>query len=152
MAGTVTFDLSQIEANKSDFPNGPVEATIKEAKATVSKNSGNPQIELLFEIYHPDVGVATIRDWLPFTFPRKVGHFWAAYNNMTIEEVRAGGAIDIDPDELVGATLLLNLGEEEGTLKSGEKAMFKQIVSPWYFSDTRTDLLPYMQDDAGGAL
>ena len=80
---SMIVDVSQVESSIRDFPNGPVEATVREAKLDVAKSSGNQMVVMKLEIYHPSVGSATITDRLPAAFPAKVKAFWKAVNDFT---------------------------------------------------------------------
>lgn len=146
MSGTLVVDLSGVQCDIRDFPDGPVEATIKSAKYDISERSGQPMIVVQFEIFHPEVGSSEIRDFLVASFPRKIKGFWQALNNYSVEEMKEQANVEIDPLTLEGAQLILVLGMREKQDKEGNKVMRKDIVAPWYYPAERTDLLPYLND------
>lgn len=57
---------SQLEAFKSDFllDEGNYEFTIKEINEKVSKSSGNPMLEVIFEAFGKDGAVSTVYDYI----------------------------------------------------------------------------------------
>lgn len=136
-AATFVVDVSQVEANLRSFPDGPVEATVKKVTPDVSKKGGT-MLSLELEIYHPSVGSATIKDWLPASFPAKVKAFWMAVNDMTEEEIANDPLLKIEPEGLIDATLILQIGDQEN---KGDGKVYKQVVAPWYYPISRHDLL-----------
>lgn len=135
-------DISSVQAPIQEFPNGPVEAQVAKAELDVAKSSGNMMLRIEFEIYHPDHGTATLRDFLPVTFPAKVKAFWQALNDLTAEQMAEQPEVNIDPDEIVGSQLIIQLGEQEGN--NGK--LYKNVSSPWYYPLSRaTDLLDYIE-------
>ena len=133
-------DISNIPANIQDFPAGAVEATILSAKMDVSKEKGNPLIRLEWEVYHPAVGTAILKnDTLPSAFPAKVKAFWQALNAFTNEDMADQPEAQIDPDALVGAQLILQIGPKE----SSNGKVYTSVLTPWYYPITRTDVLSY---------
>lgn len=139
---TMKVDFSEVNDRTSirDFPDGPVEATINNATLDVSKTSAAPMIRLEFTVYHPDHGEATLKDTLPSLFPAKVQAFWQAFNRLSKEELKNESAADIDPADLVGASLIVVLGESTNE-KTGKT--YKQVDYPWYYADDRVDVLEY---------
>jgi hypothetical protein len=135
---TFVVDISKVEASLRDFPNVPVEAKIVSADLDVAKSSGAPIIRLEFEIYHPDVGTTTIRDVLPHNFPAKVRAFWMALNDFTPEQMQNQSKVEINPLELVGASMIVQLGERENPATG---KIYKSVVSPWYYPLSRVDVL-----------
>jgi hypothetical protein len=133
---SVQFDFAGVESNIREFPNGPVEAIVKSAMSDVSRK-GNPLIRLELEIHDPNVGTATLRDTLPQGFPAKAKAFWIAVNDFAPEEV-ADLKVDIDPDTLVGAQLIIELGEKESNL---DGKLYKQVSPPWYYPLSRAEEL-----------
>jgi hypothetical protein len=143
MSGTINFDISGIETDIRDFPDGPVEAEIAKAEIEVSK-AGNPMIVVSFKVFHPEVGTAIVKDHLvpsdkPFA-KKKVATFYGAFNGQTLEEVRQYESLDLNPVELVGGRLIVVLGQNDNG--------YKQLVPPFYYPETQTDVLPYMQEAA----
>lgn len=134
---TMVVDISDVQASIRDFPNHAVEAEVKSAKRGLSQTH-NLKVDLELEIYHPDVGTAIIRDNLPAAFPAKVKAFWMAINDLTSEDMAEQTQVEIDPAALVGARLIVQLGEQES--KTNGK-IYKTIVAPWYYPTSRTDVL-----------
>jgi predicted dinucleotide-binding enzyme len=143
MSGTINFDISGIETNIGDFPDGPVEAEIVKAEIEISKAT-NAMIVVHFKVFHPDIGHALVRDYLvpsDKTFAKKkIATFYGAYQGLTLEEVRQSESIDINPIELKGAQMIVVLG-------TNDKG-YKQLVPPFYYDARQTDVLPYMQEAA----
>ena len=137
MSGLMTVDLSGVEANIGDFPDGPVEAEIAEASLDVSKK-GDPMISLQIRVTHPEYGTAMVKDWLPSTFPSKVAKFVQAFNGLTAEELKQYQNVDLDPTEIKGGRLIVYLGTNEQG--------YKNIVQPWYTSEVNVDVLPYLNE------
>ena len=144
MAGMV-IDVSGVTANLGQFPNGVYEARVTAAKLDIAQSSGEPVIKLEWEIYHPELGNATIRDTLPSKFPAKCKAFYQAVSDLSHEDMQdpSHQQIELDPDELIGAECLVQLGEREGTANDGSKRMYKSIVGSWYFPSSRQDLIGY---------
>lgn len=142
---SLTVDLSGVATDLSVFPNGVYEAQVLTAELEISKNSGNPMITVEFEIHHPTIGTGTIKDWLSPGFKSKIKSFWMAANGFTNEQARdalaSGSEIELDPDEMVGVQLLVNIGEREGRENDGR--MFKSVVAPFFFPVTRSDLVKW---------
>lgn len=128
---TFSVDLSNLKTPIWQFPNGPIEATIVSAKVDVAA-SGNPKLAIEWEVYHPEVGTATLYDNLPSVgFDAKVAAFWMALNELTPEDIQASPKIDIDPGGLRGAQMIVQLGEQERKDKPGTTR--KSVVAPWYY-------------------
>ena len=159
--GTLKFDLTRARNDVRDFPAGPIEAKILDAKVEVSK-VGNPMITLDLEVIHPEYGTALLKDWLVDNFPGKVAKFWQAFNHLTPEEweemnkekrnEKNGGVLDdntagesakteIETTDLIGASIIVVLGE---TTTTPEGAQRKNVAPPFYFADTELDELPYL--------
>lgn len=134
----LTVDLSAVESDIRDFPDGAVEAEITEASLEVSKK-GNAMIALRFKVFHPEHGTATVRDWLVPSFANKVAKFVKAFNGLTQEELKAYENVDLDPTELKGGRMIVVLGTDDNG--------YKTIAPPWYFAETEVDVLPYMQEE-----
>ena len=134
---TFVVDTSGVESHISEFPVGPIEATVKSAKPDVSKKGG-AMLVLELTIYHPAHGEATIKDWLPQSFPAKVKAFWMAINDFTQEQMADNPVVEINPPDLIGAQLILQLGEQEN---EQDGKTYKRIVAPWYYPISRADLL-----------
>lgn len=145
MGMSFIVDVSNVSANLSQFPSGVYPAQVKEAKLEIAQSSGEPMITLVWEIHHPDLGNATLRDNLPSKFPAKVKAFYQAVSGLTHEEMQdpANHQIEIDADELIGTQCLVQVGEREYTNKAGEKRTGKSVVGAWYFPADRTDLISY---------
>lgn len=143
MSGTVTFDVSGIETEIRDFPDGPVEAEITKAEIEVSK-AGNPMVVVTYKAFHPEYGSATVRDYMVPSesnyVKKRLARFYAAFNGVTFEEAKAVNDYDINPQELIGGRLIIVLGVNDNGYKS--------VVDPWFYSETETDVLPYMQEAA----
>lgn len=133
-SSTFVVDVSGVEGSVRDFPNGPLEATVKEAKLDVAKSSGNQMVVMKLEVYHPSVGTAVITDRLPSAFPAKVKAFWKAVNDFTEEEIAANPQVEIDPPSLIGAQLIVQLGTKEN---KDTGATYKDITPPWYYPLSR---------------
>jgi hypothetical protein len=132
-------DLSNVGADIRNFPDGVYEASIKSAKLDVSKRTANTTLAMEIEIYSPVHGTAVLRDWLSPAFEAKVKHFWVALNDLTEEQVAASPVVELNPPDLVGAQLLVKLGEQENK-ETGK--VYKSLVGPWYYPLSRaTDLL-----------
>jgi hypothetical protein len=143
MSGSVTFNVSGIETDIRDFPDGPVEAEIVKAEVEVSKK-GNPMVVLTYQVFHPEHGEATVKDFMVPSdhnyAKKKAAHFYAAFNGVTMAEAIANGDYDLDPNEVKGGRMIIVLGVNDNGYKS--------IVDPWFYSETQTDVLPYMQEAA----
>ncbi len=146
---SLTVDISNINPDLSMFPNGVYEAQVLTADLEISKNSGNPMITLQLEFHHPKLGSGVVKDWLSPGFKSKIKSFWMAANGFdheqAVEALRSGGEIDLDPDELVGVQLLINLGEQEG--RNDPSRMFKTVVAPFFFPVNRKDLLTWQEGE-----
>jgi hypothetical protein len=141
MAGMV-FNVSDVPADISSFPNGIYEAVIKEAKTDVA-DSGDTFIILTLELYHPTLGTA--RTWDRF-YPNstwKAKCLWMALMDWSEEEMVANPEFELVPEQLKGAQVLVKLGEKEG---KKDKKIYKNIVPPFYFPTSRIDLLPLPDD------
>lgn len=144
---SLIIDLNDVKAFANEFPDGPIMARIDVAKLDIAKGSGAPMIVVDFEIYHPDHGTATIRDWIVASFPNKVRNLWIALNNFSTEEYNqfmeeSGGHLELTPETLHEAEFIINLGPKEYTDgKTGEKRVGKEISPPWYYPASRVDLL-----------
>lgn len=138
-------DISSVESNISQFPNGIYPARVRKAELDVAKSSGNPIIRMELAVYSDIYGEATLRDTLPAAFPAKVKAFWQAYNDFTPEEIAQHPEVNIaDPADLVGAEFLIQLGEQEN--KATQKT-YKTVVAPWYYPMSRAmDLLGDVED------
>lgn len=137
--GTFVVDISSVQANIRDFPDGVYEAQIKSAKMDVSEKSQQPMLVMDLELYSPTHGTATIKDFLPEAFPAKVKQFWQALNDFTAEEMANEPEVDIDPEALPGAQVLIQLGEQENP-RNGK--VYKNVTPPWYYATSRAaDLL-----------
>ena len=134
---TFVVDTSSVDAFIGDFPLGPAEATVMSAKPDVSKKGG-AMLVLELQLYHASVGSVTIKDWLPSSFPSKVKAFWMAINDFTHEQMAENPVVEINPPDLIGAQLIVQIGEQENA-ESGKT--YKKIVSPWYYPISRLDLL-----------
>ena len=149
MAG-LSVNLANVETRADGFPDGVYSARVLDANLDVSKASGNPMIVLQLEIYHPQLGTATLRDWLVPTFASKVKSFYQAVNNFTAQELADDLARDsepeIDPDQLKGAEVLVQIGEKAS--QQDPSKMFKNVVAPFYFPLSRMDLLAWQEGDA----
>lgn len=146
--GTFVVDTSQVQANLGSFPPVPVEAKVLSVKSDVSKKGGS-MLVLELGIYHPDVGEATIKDWLPSSFPAKVKAFWMAINDLTEADMASAPVVEINPPDLIGAQLIVVLGREEGKdPNTGQPngKVYTKIVSPWYHPISRVELLPVPAD------
>ena len=130
-------DTSQAESFIGDFPLGPVEATVVSCKSDVSKKGG-AMLVLELELFHESVGKATLKDWLPASFASKVKAFWMAVNDFTHEQMAANPVVEINPPDLIGAQLIVQIGEQEDETT---KKVYKKIVAPWYYPISRLDLL-----------
>jgi hypothetical protein len=146
----LTFNAADVRQPLSTWPDGPVTASINSAVLETSKNSGEPMIVLELELFHPEHGYNTVKDWLPYAFPAKLAAFFQAFHHLSGEEFRAEvaeneGELEIDDAELVGGTLIVVLGDVE----NNNGKTYKNIVAPWYFSDERDDVLPadYQSDN-----
>lgn len=102
-------------------------------------------VAMELELYHPSVGTATIRDTLPISFPAKVKAFWMALNDLSPEQIAGEPNVAIEPEELVGAQFIVQLGEQENK-QTGK--VYKSIVAPWYYPLSRVDVLEYAMADA----
>lgn len=145
MAGFVV-DISKVPSDLRNFPNGNAEATVKEAKLDVAKESGNPLVRMVLTLYHPSVGEVTMNDTLPIKFPAKIKSFWMAINDLTEQQALEAPEVDLsEPGNLVGAQFIVAIGEQEGKDRQGNLTgrMYKTIVPPWYYPISRTDLLNY---------
>ena len=141
---TLQVDISNIAADIRTFPNAALEAKVLSAELDVARSSGAPLIRLEYEIYHPTAGTTKLRDTLPSNFPAKVKSFWMAVNDFSAEEMAEQPKVDIDPDTLVGATIIVQLGEQENK-ESGR--VYKTVVAPWYYPISRVDLLEISDDE-----
>lgn len=149
MSPTMTVDLSKVGTPIQSFPNGVYHARVDEASLDIAESSGAPIINMQLTIYDEDLGEGQLRDSLPSKFPAKCKAFWQAVNGFSAEDMKRpeNSNVEFDADALVGATLLVQLGEREGTNKKGEKTMYKQAVGAWYFPESRTDLIGYTNGD-----
>ena len=140
---TMTVDLSNVSGFIGDFPNGIYEARVLDAELTISQSSGEPMINLEWELHDDDLGHATLRDNLPYKFPAKVKAFYMAANNLTHADMQdpAHQKVELDPDDLQGLQMLIQLGEREGMNKQGETQNYKTVAGAWYFPADRIDLL-----------
>lgn len=143
---TFSVNVSEVKAMRDELPYGTYPGKILEAKLDVTQK-GDPMIVLQLELQHPSLGSVEVRDWLPATFPRKAKALYLALNNWTpaegAEALAQNPDIELDPQELVGAELLVQWGLEKG--RNG-KDDFIGVVSPFYFPATRYDLLAWMED------
>jgi hypothetical protein len=139
---SLTIDLSNAGGSIRDFPVGVYEAEVIKADLEVSKGTGNPMITLELEIHHPTMGSTTLRDWLPVSFPSKVKSFWVAAMNYTAQQaaeaLSRGSEVELDPAELVGVQILVQIGEKEST---NDGKMYKGVVPPFYYPVSRNDLV-----------
>jgi hypothetical protein len=144
MGNTLSVDLSKATTFVSNFPNGVYPAKVASAKLDVS-GAGNPMIVVELELYHPELGSGTIRDFLVPSFASKVKAFWQAVTGATNEEMQLpeNQNVEIDPDELVGAELLVQLGEQEN---AEDGKTYKSLVGSWYFPASRSDLITFEYD------
>lgn len=142
-------DVSNVESNIQEFANGIYEAKVVAAKYDVSKSSNDTMIVLQIEIYHPSYGSAKLRDWLPPSFPAKCLNFFMALNDYSREDVAEMVEVEIpEPQELVGAEILIQLGEQENK-QTGK--VYKSIVGPWYYPLSRAgELLGGDEDPFSG--
>lgn len=155
MAGMV-IDLTKTQTRISDFPNGRYEAKVIEAEMAIARSSGDPMVKLQWEIHHPDLGNATLRDNLPFNFADKVKAFWLAANDMTEQDfIQAKNEnpeelsnVEIDPAHLIGLEMIIEVNEREGTDQNGQPngRMYKQVNGTGYFPASRTDLITWDVD------
>lgn len=145
----LSVNLAGVESGLRDFPVGVYPARITKAELDVSKNTGQPMIVVWLEIHHPMLGSGTLRDWLVVTFPAKIKTFYQAVNNYTAQElaeaVNRNPDIELDPQELVGAELLVQIGEEPS--QNDPSKLYKKVVSPFFYPVSRSDLLAWMEDD-----
>lgn len=139
---TFVVDTTGVETHISEFPLGPIEATVHSVKADVSKKGG-AMLVLELKLYHPDHGEAIMKDWLPQSFPAKVKAFWMAINDFTQEQMNANPVVEINPPDLVGAQLIIQLGEQES---EQDGKTYKRISPPWYYPISRADLLSAGED------
>jgi hypothetical protein len=139
---SLTIDLSGATGSIRDFPVGVYEAEVVKAELEVSRNTGNPMITIELEIHHPTMGSTTLRDWLPVSFPSKVKSFWVAAMNYTpqqaAEALSRGSEVELDPTELIGTQLLVQIGEREST---SDGKTYKGVVAPFYYPASRFDLV-----------
>lgn len=129
---SMVFDFNDVSVGIKNFPNGPTEAIVKMAKSDVSQ-TGNPVLRLEFEIYHPEYGTAILKDNISPKFKSKALAFWAAVNDMTLEEL-IGTEVDVDPKGLKGAQLILQLGEKVSDFNG---KTYKEVVDPFFFPLSR---------------
>jgi hypothetical protein len=143
MSGSVNFNISGVELDIRDFPDGPVESEIVKAEVEVSK-TGNPMVVAHHKVFHPEYGHAIVKDFMVPSesnyVKKKNTQFYAAFHGMTFDEARQINDYDLDPQEIKGARMIVVLGVN----KNG----YKSIVDPWYYPETQTDVLPYMQEAA----
>lgn len=145
---SLTIDLSNAGGSIRDFPVGVYEAEVIKAELEVSKNTGNPMITVELEIHHPTMGSTTLRDWLPMSFPSKVKTFWMAANNFTpqdaAEALAKSSEVELDPTELVGIQLLVQIGERESV---ADGKTYKGVVPPFYYPLSRSDLVNWNNEE-----
>jgi len=131
----------------NDWPDGYYEARVNSAELDIAKSSGNPIIKLVLELFHPDLGTGIMLDNLPEGFVDKCLAFYLAFNHITRNEYEAAIAsdedpvVDLDPDEMIGASLIVQIGDNEY-----EGKVRKQTVGGWYYPDDREDLIPYLNE------
>lgn len=146
---TLSVNLADVPSDLASFPLGVYEAQVLSADLEIAKSSGNPMIVVNFEIHHPDLGTATIKDFLSPGFKSKIKAFWMAANGFTHEQARdalaQGADIELDPDEMVGTQLLVNIGEKAA--RDGSGRMFKEVAPPFFFPSTRQDLVKWGSED-----
>lgn len=140
----MVIHVADIESSIREFPNGVYEAKVTEAKYDVSKKTNDTMIVLKLEIYHPVHGTASIRDWLPPSFPAKCFAFYLALNDWTRDQVDTDDIELPEPPDLVGAEILVQLGEQES--KTDGK-MYKTLIGPWYYPLSRAAELLDTEDD-----
>lgn len=145
----LSVNLANVETSAEGFPNGVYSARIMKAELEISKTSGNPMIVVQLEIYHPQLGTASIRDWLVASFPSKMKSFYQAVNNFNAQQLAddlaRNSEPEIDPDELIGAEMLVQIGEKPSQMDPNR--MFKNVVAPFYFPISRMDLLAWQEGD-----
>jgi hypothetical protein len=143
---TFSVDVSQVRTRRDELPHGAYPAKILKAELTVS-TKGDPMIVLDLELNHPAFGSVEVRDWIPATYPSKAKALFLAVNGYDTAEgaavIASNPNIEFDPQELVGAELIIQWGLEKG--RNG-KEDFIGVVSPFYFPATRYDLLAWMED------
>lgn len=139
----MTFNAENVRQPLVSWPDGPVTATINAAELTTSKSSGEPMIVVEFEVFHPEYGTSTLRDYLPFAFGAKCTAFYQSFYRLNAQELKAemaenNGDLELDDQELVGGTMIVVLGDVENQ----DGKTYKNVVAPWYYSDDRDDVLP----------
>lgn len=136
----LAVNLNNVPNDLNQFPNGAYLAEIIEAEEGVT-GKGGPTMNLKYRINHSKYGMTEVRDGLPLSFPGKIKSFWTAFNHTPPQEQVDMGEVELVEDELIGGTLIIVLGEREGTDKQGNSRTFKQVVSPFYYPDDRDDVL-----------
>lgn len=144
---SLTINLANVQGNIRSFPDGVYAARVTDAKLDVS-STGNPMIAMELEIHHPTLGSATIRDWLSAGFASKGQAFYQAVSGMTVQQLADQLArnpdIDIDPDDIIGAELLVNIADKPA--RNDPSKVYKNVVEPFYFPFSRVDLLAWQDN------
>ena len=144
------IDLTKTQTNISTFPDGMYEAKVVKAEMKIAKSSGDPMVDLNWEIHHPELGNAVLRDNLSYNFPDKVKSFWLAANEMTEQDFQQAKAenpndlenVEINPEEMIGLEMVIQMGEVEGKTNGQPNGkMYKNVVGSWYFPASRAESL-----------
>lgn len=141
----MVVDLKNTSTRISEFPAGYYEAKVVKAEMAIAASSGDPMVNLQWEIHHPELGNAVLRDNLPYNFPDKVKSFWLAANEMTEQDFQQAKAedpdsleVEINAPDLVGLEMVIQVGDVEGKTNGQPNGkMYKNVVGAWYFPASR---------------
>lgn len=113
------FNLNEISADISEWPEGIYYARVKKAEMAISKSSNNPMLVIDFELWDETYGSGVVRDWITQGNDfgaRKGKALILAINDVTLEESEAFQAenptVTLTPQYLMqdgGAELLVNM-------------------------------------------
>lgn len=135
---TFVVDVSNVAADIENFPNGPVEAEVLSAEWKTNDRSGASYLNIMYDIYHPNVGTARFWDSLYTTFPPKAKALFVAINDFSPEQAANLSEIELVPEELPGERVILFLDDwyNEKTQKTR-----KTVGRPYYLPISRQEVL-----------
>lgn len=150
MQGFISIDLKTLPTPSGSWPNGWYMAEIIEAEPSVSK-TGNTMLVVQFRLHDDKLGTTTVRDHISdpngkYANPRagdflhmKVQKLILALHDVTpedFEEFRGENPqAGLDPDQMVGKQILVNLGKQPGRKPDGSddpSVQFGTLVNPFY--------------------
>lgn len=144
MAGFIQVELQKISKPAGEWPEGWYLATIAEAKAEISKSSGNTMLVVTFQLHDENLGTTTVRDYISdpsgkFSNPnaqaflqKKIQDFIMAVYDVMDEDfeefMEENPTVGLVPDQLVNQQMLVNLGKE----KTDDGRVFGRLNNPFY--------------------